>query len=264
MKKLAVCAGLITVLYLMQSCAGNQVESSATEMVNTTPVSPSDAYSTSPAESSIDETTQTASVSTPVDYSNTQTFDSIREMKLSLADTSTDLSLTENTDINSLIWRELTGLDSEYSEDFVEWSGGGSYFIYYTNGEYVTAFMPFSTEAELSDAMNSWLSVDGTYESLSANERISDIVKNDIDTELGTMYECTYNTDKVEGLKTRYHEYTDEGGRTYILSQSFMSDGSLSSNALFVFDGEASFMCSGNDPSFTMNSALSLISAAIE
>ena len=128
----------------------------------------------------------------------------------------------------------------------------------------MTAFKPFSTEAELSDAMNSWLSVDGTYESLSANERISDIVKTDIDTELGTMYECTYNTDKVEGLKTRYHEYTDEGGRIYILSQSYMSDGSLSSNALFVFDGTASFMCSGNDPSFTMNSALSLISAEIE
>ena len=124
--------------------------------------------------------------------------------------------------------------------------------------------MPFSTEAELSDAMNSWLSVDGTYESISANERIFDVVKTDIDTELGTMYECIYSTDKVEGLKTRYHEYTDEGGRTYILSQSYMSDGSLSSNALFVFDGAASFMCSGNDPSFTMNSTLSLISAVIE
>lgn len=187
---------------------------------------------------------------------DTRTFDSIRSMKE---------ELEKNSQANNISFYELHGLQSAYSESWVEWAGGTDYFIYYTNADKVVAFMPFESESDLTTEKDDWLSNHGTYESLLANELIHDVVKTEIPTDYGISYECTYNTRVMTGLKIRYYEYQDSiTGRTYILSVDLSPDGVSESFMLFVFDKDKSFMCSGTASDISLEVVDELYSVTVE
>ena len=125
--------------------------------------------------------------------------------------------------------------------------------------------MPLGSEDLLRQAMNERLADNGTYEELSRNPLIISIQKNEIPTSLGSSYECIYSNSSITDSKLRYHDYTDnESGIQYILSESFSPTGELRSMALFVFDGENSFMCSGTSPDISMQAAIELRSQIVE
>ena len=161
-------------------------------------------------------------------------------------------------DLESL--RELHGLGDGYSESWIEWAGGPEYCVYYTNETFAIAFMPFTTEEALRASMDAQLSASGTYENLEANPRVTNLRKSPLETELGTAYECAYDTSVSSGFRLRYYEYTSPSGVTYIMSQGLNPDGSARHNDLFVFDGKSSFSCGTTDPELTFPTALGLTS----
>lgn len=182
-------------------------------------------------------------------------FDSIRSMKE---------ELEKSSQADNLSFYELHGLQSAYSESWVEWVRGTDYYIYYTNTDKVVAFMPFESENELTTEKDDWLSNHGNYESLLTNELVHNVVKTDIPTDFGISYECTYNTRVMTGLKTRYYEYQDSiTGRTYILSIDLYPDGFSESFMLFVFDKDKSFMCSGTSSDISIDAATELCSVTV-
>lgn len=141
--------------------------------------------------------------------------------------------------------RELAGLPEGFEEILVE--TGGLYCINYSGSEGAVAFYPFETEAALEEYMTVHLNNSGTYESLLANDLISDIRKTDLSAGGEILYECLYNTRIKTDLKLRYREFTADGIR-FVLSSSYSPDGSLLGHQLFAFCGDASFACIAGAP----------------
>ena len=141
--------------------------------------------------------------------------------------------------------RELAGLPEGFEEILVE--TGGLYCIHYSGSEGAVAFYPFETEAALEEYMTVHLNNSGTYESLLANDLISDIRKTDLSAGGEILYECLYNTRIKTDLKLRYREFSADGIR-YVLSSGYDTDGSLQHYQLFAFTGDASFACIGHAP----------------
>lgn len=230
-------------------------------------------------ESSIDNTNQvdfeeteetytddTALVDSPSMVSRIFSFSSIRTMKedMLLNEKSSD-NIYGQSKLTPSSLRELKGLDASYSESWVEWAGADDYFIYYTNASTYLAFMPFESNELLMKAMNERLMYDGTYEELAANQNIKNISKTSLPTDIGSAYECIFSTETIIDSKLRYYEYTDEeSGILYILSQKISPEGTLRRMALFVFDGERSFMCSGTSSDISIHSAMKLHSEIVE
>jgi len=214
------------------------------------------------SEDNIEETFTTSdeSVADKPDYlaytTDTRVFDNIRAMKKELEQDSPSYTLS---------FYELQGLPDTYTESWVEWAGKKDYFIYYTDADKVTVFMPFESESGLSAMKEDLLSNHGTYEYLLSNELIHDVVKTELPTDSGVAYECTYSTHIKTGLKIRYYEYQDSlTGRKYILSVDVSPDGMTDSFSLFVFDNNKSFMCSGTDSNVSLDVALELYSVVVE
>ncbi len=211
-----------------------------------------------------DETTP----SPPINQSVTQTFENIRTMKEEIDEkrnNETQSSIYTLSSINTSDLKELKGLNTDYIESWVEWSGDDTYVIYYTTTDSVIAFIPFSSEDLLQEEMENWLLSDGTYENLLANNLVTDVEFANLPTTTGTSYQCTYNTNRVTGLILRYHTYTNpESNITYILSETLSPDNQLQSKSLFVFAGDKSFMCNGNDVSLTITTACDLYCSNIQ
>lgn len=197
--------------------------------------------------------------SPPVYSTDTQVFNNIRAMKI---------DLEKNLQPDTLSLYELQGLPDKYEESWVEWADKTDYldyFIYYTDADKVTAFMPFESESALSAMKEDWLSDNGTYEYLLSNELIHDVVKTEISTDYGIAYECTYSTRIKTDLRIRYYEYQDSlTNRRYILSVDVSPDGMTDSFSLFVFDNANSFMCGGTDSNMSLDVAFGLYSVVVE
>lgn len=200
---------------------------------------------------------------TPLYESSTQTFDSIRSMKETIENNSASLYVVQSD--NSPLFYELTGLPSDYVESSVEWTGGSDYFIYYSNDSSSIAYMPFTSEEELQAVLDENLKNSGTYENLLNNTLVNNVIKTDISTSIGSMYECTYNTNKVTGLKLNYHEYTDSASNTtYIISKTYNQNESILNSKLFIFKDSSSFLCIGSETDITMTTALNLTSIPVD
>lgn len=204
----------------------------------------------------------------PINQSTTQTFENIRTMKEEIDnkrnnDPQSSLQTLSSIDTSDL--KELKGLNTDYIESWVELSVDDTYVIYYTSMDSVIAFIPFSSEDLLLEEMENWLLSDGTYENLLANHLVTNVDFTELPTTTGTSYQCIYNTSRVTGLILRYHTYTNpETNITYVLSETFSPDNQLQSNSLFVFDGNNSFMCNGNDVSLTISTACDLYSSIVK
>ncbi len=216
------------------------------------------------------ETGETAS-SPPIHQSTIQTFNNIRTMKEEIdKKRNDDLQPSFNTgnSIDTSDLKELKGLDADYVESWVELNNDDEYVkyvIYYTTADSVLAFIPFSSEDLLRKEMEYWLLPGGTYENLLANHLVTDVEFAELPAEVGTSYQCTYNTSRATGLILRYHTYTDpETNSTYILSETFSPNNQLQSYSLFVFAGDKSFMCNGNDAKLTILTACNLYSSNVQ
>jgi len=165
--------------------------------------------------------------------------------------------------IDTSKWRELSGLGDEYKVYHVEWGGGNNYSVIYTEPNDFF-YEPFLTEDDFNDSMSFWME-NKTYESLLANQLVSNVVKETVETSLGTAYECTYDTKSVVGLRARYHEYTDaETGIQYTVAQSMHPDGTISSSVGFVLDGENSFLAGSFSRFMTLDVLMTLKSVPLE
>ena len=171
--------------------------------------------------------------------------------------------------IDTSKWRELSGLEDEYKEAWVEWGGGNNYMVYYLpNGDLQSTelyyFHAFSTEEELEKEME-WFLNNETYETLLSNEKISNLVKIPLETPYGSGYECTYDTTSKTGLRIQYFEYTDENtGIRYVLSNDYNDDGTLFDSQVFVFDDENSFYAGTGVTELSIEFALTLKSVPLE
>lgn len=179
----------------------------------------------------------------PIGYGSEVTaFNNIREMihqieSGTLSWTAQEIYDAHGCDTGALL--ELTGMDDGYSESLVEWCGGMNYSIYYQKDEQVIAFTPFYTREQFEQSLSGM----DTWESLAENELILNLVKTDLDTEEGIMYECTYDTDKVKGLRNTYHDTTGEDGIRSIVTNWYGADGEHISGSVYVYDEEIPFQC---------------------
>ena len=210
----------------------------------------------------------------PSQYIGPVTADSIRDLK-ALLESKTEVEelkksyskhgIPEETweNIGISKWRELYGLGDEYKVHHVEWCGVNDYSVYYT-GPNDYFYMPLLTEDKYNGEMSFWME-NKTYENLLANQLVSNVVKETVETSLGTAYECTYDTKSVVGLRARYHEYTDaETGIQYTVAQSMHPDGTIRSSVGFVLDGENSFLAGSFSRFMTLDVLMTLKSVPLE
>ncbi len=169
----------------------------------------------------------------------------------------------------------LDHLDASYCDDvlWIEWHGWLSYDVSYQRyGDnypedffdvYATCFHPFYSEADLNREVS--YNRNDTYEELLDNDLISNIQKMPLETELGTAYECTYDTRSKIGLKLQYFEYTDPSDTiTYTLSRHYNVDGVMYRADLYVYNGENSFYVGTDDPGLTISVATKLSSVPVK
>jgi len=180
---------------------------------------------------------------TPCDYgSGVEAFDSVREMIRQIENgtmgwTAQEIYNAHGCDTGAL--RELTGIDDGFSEFLVEWCGGLNYSIYYHKDEQVIVFTPFYTKEQLVQSLSGL----DTWESLAENKRILNLVKTDSETEDGILYECTYDTDKVKGLRNTYHDTTGTDGIRRIVSNWYGAAGEHISGSIYIYNEEIPFQC---------------------
>ena len=161
----------------------------------------------------------------------------------------------------------LENLNTHYGEDaWVEWIGGFNYAFYFSRGGGVNvAFHPFLSEADLK--IEHYLHhkhYTYSFEQLAANPNISNLQKQPLETELGTAYECTFDSTMHVGQKLQRFEYTDMiENITYELTRRIDPDGVFDA-LLFVFDGENSFYIYTDDPNLTISAATKLSSVPVK
>ncbi len=274
MRKVLLVFSIIIVISLSgcsQNIVDNNLVDNSVDTNDTDDISLVDPPQTAPITETT-ETIETASSLLP-DQScqpTTRTFDSIRTMKEEIEKRNGDPPSSPDalSGIDTSDLKELKGLDADYAESWVELNNDDEYVkyvIYYTTADSVLAFIPFSSEDLLRKEMEYWLLPGGTYENLLTNHLVTDVEFAELPAAAGTSYQCTYNTSRATGLILRYHTYTDpESNSTYILSETFSPDNRLQSSLLFVFAGDRSFMCSGNDANLTISAARDLYSSNVQ
>lgn len=252
---------LVIMVITLFACSQNQMDNNASD---------NDPFEASPQTASMHKQSETGETesSPPIIRTSILTFASIRTMKDEIDENRNrdpQSSLYSLSNINTSDLKELKGLNTNYAESWVEWSGDKKYVIYYTSADSVLAFTPFASEKMLREEMDNWLLSDGTYENLLANRLVTNVEYAALPSATGISYQCIYNTNIVAGLILRYHTYTDPTTNiSYILSETFSPDDQLQTKSLFVFDGDSSFMCTGNDDGLTINTALSFSSSIVE
>ena len=180
----------------------------------------------------------------PIGYGSEVTaFNNIRELICriesgTLHGTEQEIYDAHGCDTDAL--RELTGMDDGYSEFLVEWCGGLNYSICYQKDEQVIAFTPFYTREQFEQSLSGM----DTYESLAENELIRNLVKTESETDEGIMYACTYDTGKVKGLRSTYHDTIGDDGIRRIVTNRYGADGENISGSVYVVDEEIPFHCS--------------------
>ena len=161
----------------------------------------------------------------------------------------------------------LENLNTHYGEDaWVEWIGGFNYAFYFSRGDGVNvAFHPFLSEADAkTEHYLHHQNFTYSFEQLAANPNISNLQKQTIETELGTAYECTFDSTMHVGQKLQRVEYTDMiENITYELTRRIDPDGVFDA-LLFVFDGENSFYIYTDDPNLTISVATKLSSVPLK
>ena len=162
----------------------------------------------------------------------------------------------------------LENLNTRYGEDaWVEWNYGFIYTLVFGRGgdAVAVAFMPFLSEADLKIFQDGCESGLCSYEQLLSNRLISNLQKQPLETELGTAYECTYDTKSRVGMKLQRFEYTDTSKNiTYVLARCIDPDDGMIDSLLFVFDGENSFYVGTDDPNLTISVATKLSSVPVK